>query len=275
MRRKIGIIITLMLLSAIICHGQEISDYEISHRDLKSDSMPVISNQYKEIGISALNKMESGYFLRPEFSNRPELTRRNKSSYLNSNCFYGDMPAPGTAFIPTWKNGGCLATGSISSYPGLMEIHKGSFGFVQNFGNLSIYAGGEAVKYGFFNGLHTQYGINGTIEYRFSPKIAITGYATYYFGRPPMMPNGLPMPTAMMGQFGVNSYGATVDYQFNETFGLIVGGEAVQQFGTNHYRFEPIVTPTISIGRVRIGLPVGQILNDYIRSRIERKRNSR
>ena len=178
----------------------------------------------------------------------------------------------GSAFVPLWKNSGFLATGSISSFPGLMKIEKGSVGIGQNIGNFSVYLGAEANKYGFFNGLHTQYGINGTIQYSVSPKLTLTGYATYYFGNPPMMRNGLMVPPAMMGYWGVSSFGACVDYQINEKFGLIVGGEAEQQFGTNRYRFKPIVTPTIKLGRVRIGLPVGEIVNDLIRDKLERRK---
>ena len=57
-----------------------------------------------------------------------------------------------------------------------------------------------------------------------------------------------------------------MSYQINETFGVDVGAQAVQQFGTNIYRVEPIVTPTVKLGKVKLGLPVGQILHGIIRS---------
>ena len=60
-----------------------------------------------------------------------------------------------------------------------------------------------------------------------------------------------------------------MSYQFNETFGVDVGAQTVQQFGTNRYRVEPIVTPTVKVGKVRFGLPVGQILHGIIRSQAE------
>lgn len=185
---------------------------------------------------------------------------------------YRNVPIPGTAVFPMWKNSAFVATGSINSYPGLMEIHSGTVGFVQDYGKVSLYIGAEANKYGYFNGLHTQYGINGLIRYTVSPKLTLTGFATYYFGRPPLMSNGMMMPPSMTGYFGVSTFGGTAEYQFNETFGLIVGGEAVQQFGTNRYRFEPIVTPTFKIGKIKFGIPVGQMANDIIRSYIHEKR---
>lgn len=179
---------------------------------------------------------------------------------------------PGTAFIPLWRNSGILATGERTVMPGLMQIDSGTIGLVQNFGNLSLYFGGIANKYGFYNGLHTQYGVNGSISYGLSPRLSLVGYGTYYFGKPPLMANGMPMPPSMVGYFGVSTFGGYVNYQFNETFGLNLGGQAVQQFGMNIYRFEPIVTPTVKLGKVTFGLPVGQIMHGIIRSHIEGRR---
>ena len=66
-----------------------------------------------------------------------------------------------------------------------------------------------------------------------------------------------------------------MSYQFNETFGVDVGAQAVQQFGTEKHQLEPIVTPTVKVGKVKFGLPVGQILNGIIRSQSEGHRNRR
>ncbi|MDE5887951.1 MAG: hypothetical protein K2H46_10245 [Muribaculaceae bacterium] len=271
MMRRAVVLIFGCIFSMTLCCGQEVEHFEFHTNDLKIDSVPVSLNKFKEFGLSSFKTKD---FV---FERESEMMMQGENYRLHFDSVYsnGNEAAPGTAVIPTWKNGAFMASGSISSYPGLMDIHKGSVGLIQNFGNLTIYAGGEANKYGYFNGLHTQYGINGTIQYNFSPRLALIGYATYYFGKKPLMANGMPMPPAMMGYYSVSKFGATVDYQLNETFGLIVGGEAVQQFGTNRYRFEPIVTPTVKIGKVRIGLPVGQIVNDMIRSHIEERRNRR
>ena len=176
-----------------------------------------------------------------------------------------NMPEPGTAYIPLWKNGGLTAAGSIEVMPGLMRIASGSFGFRQSIGNFSFYMGGVANKYGFFNGLHTQYGVNGNFLYQFSPNLSFTAFGTYYLGQPPMMSNGMPMQPAMIGYYKVSTFGGYLSYQLNETFGVDVGAQAVQQFGTDKYHLEPIVTPTFKVGKVKFGLPVGQILNGIIR----------
>ncbi len=190
-------------------------------------------------------------------------------SLMNIGVFYPDriqMPY-GTAAIPLWKNAQFIAKGDIRDFPGLMQIHSGTVGINQNIGRVSLYMGGVANKYGYFNGLHTQYGVSGNILYQFSPNISFTGFGTYYFGKP----NGFPLQPSMIGYYGVSNFGGYMSYQFNETFGVDVGAQAVQQFGTNRYYVEPIVTPTVKLGKVKIGLPVGQILHGIIRSQAEQR----
>lgn len=177
---------------------------------------------------------------------------------------------PGTAVSPLWKNATFIATGDIQDFPGLMQIHSGTIGINQKLGKLSLYAGTVANKYGYFNGLTTQYGVAGNIQYQFNPNLSFTAFGTYYFGRP----IGYPMIPAMVGYYGVSTLGGYMSYQFNNTFGIDVGVQTVQQFGTNKYHVEPIVTPTVKVGKVKIGLPVGQILHGVIRSQAE-QRNAR
>lgn len=165
------------------------------------------------------------------------------------------------------ENAQFVATGDIRDRPGLMQMHSGTIGINQNMGNFSLYMGAVANKYGYFNGLNTQYGVSGNLKYQISPKLSFTGFGTYYFGHP----NGFPLLPAMIGYYGVSNFGGYMSYQFNETFGVDVGARTVQQFGTNRYRIEPIVTPTIKVGKVKFGIPVGQILYDVIRSQVEQR----
>ena len=183
------------------------------------------------------------------------------------------IPEPGTAYIPLWKDGVLSASGSISVMPGLMKIDTGYFGLQQRIGNFSVFMGGVANKYGYFNGLHTQYGVNGNMLYQFSPKLSFAAFGTYYFGKPPVMANGMPMQPAMIEYYKVSTFGGYVSYQFNEIFGIDVGAQAVRQLGTEKYQLEPIVTPTVKLGKVKVGLPVGQILNGIVHSKVEERRN--
>lgn len=168
---------------------------------------------------------------------------------------------PGQASLFYWKSGAIVATGGTRAFPGLMQIDSGALGIYQSAGNFSIHVGGMVNKYGYFNGLHTQYGLNGSISYQFTPKLSATIFGEYYFGQPPRMANGMPMPPALIGYYGRSTFGGYVDYQINERWGVQTGVQTVQQVGTNRYKAEPIVTPYYKISKkVAIGLPVGQIL---------------
>ena len=186
-----------------------------------------------------------------------------------------DLKIPDLSFIPgqvsvtSWKNGEITARGGSAEYPGLMQINNASFGIYQRAGNFLFYAGGLVNKYGYFRGLHTQYGFDGSITYQFSPKVSFTAFGTYYFGKPPVMGGGLPMSPAMAGYYGVSKIGGYVDYDAGERFGVMVGGQTVQQIGSRRYEAEPIVTPYLKFGsgkkKIAVGLPVGQILYGILR----------
>ena len=177
--------------------------------------------------------------------------------------------APGQGTVYSWPSGEVVATIGTTVYPGLMRIESGSLGINQQVGNFTLYGGGIANKYGYFQGLHTQYGVNGSISYQFNPKVSVTAFGTYYFGNPPVLGPGLPMLPAMIGYYGVSKFGGYVDYDAGERVGVMVGGQAVQQVGTQKYEAEPIVTPYIKLGngkrKFSIGLPVGQILHGLMR----------
>lgn len=193
--------------------------------------------------------------------------------YLGTPTYEGNYPAltlpfysfiPGEATVFGWGSGRIVAQGFSSVYPGLMKIDSGSIGLSQNLGNFSLYSGVIANKYGYFKGLHTQYGINGSLSYRFSDRLSANVFGTYYFGRPPLMSNGMPMPPAMIGFYNTSRFGGYVDYEISNHFGIEAGAQTVQRIGTSRYEPEPIVTPYIKTGsgksKVKIGLPVGQIL---------------
>ncbi len=248
-----------------LCLGQEIEN-DIS---VKSYALP-----------DSISKNLSNYSFSDSISNSSNISSLEEYpqpiAYFDSLMYFSKFNQvknpiiPGTAFIPLWKNATFIATGDIQDFPGLMQIHSGTIGINQNIGKLSLYAGAVANKYGYFNGLTTQYGVAGNIQYQFNPNLSFTAFGTYYFGRP----NGYPMIPAMVGYYGVSTFGGYMSYQFNNTFGIDVGAQTVQQFGTNKYYVEPIVTPTVKLGKVKIGLPVGQILHGIIRSEAE-QRNKR
>lgn len=168
---------------------------------------------------------------------------------------------PGQTRFFYWGSGEIVASGGVQRFPGLMQVESGAIGIYQNVGNLTFYVGGIANKYGYFRGLHTQYGIDGSISYQMASGLSFTAFGEYYFGQPPHMANSMPMPPSMIGYYGRSKFGGYLDYQINERWGVQTGIQTVQQFGTNRYEKEPIVTPYYRISKkVAIGLPIGQII---------------
>lgn len=252
----------IFLLSPILCFGQEIEN-DIS---VKSYAVPD-SVSKKTVYFSASDSLSSAKGYSYELASDKSLSNFELSSHTETIMSDKNMVSPGVALIPLWKNAQFVASGDIRVMPGLMQIHSGTIGINQNIGNFSLYMGAVANKYGYFNGLHTQYGVSGQLQYQISHRLSFTGFGTYYFGRP----NGFPLLPSMIGYYWTSNFGGYMSYQFNEIFGVDLGAQTVQQFGTNRYRVEPIVTPTVKVGKVRFGLPVGQILHGIIRSQAEQR----
>lgn len=188
-----------------------------------------------------------------------------------------ELNIPELAFIPaqatvaSWSSGEIVATGGSLVLPGMMKIDSGSIGVFQTIGRLSFYAGAIANKYGYFGGLTTQYGINGSISYSISPHFSATAFGTCYFGNPPSMAGNLPMPPSMAGYYGTNKAGGYVDCKASENVGIEVGAQTVKRLDSKRYEVEPIATPYVKIGKgkrkIKIGIPAGQIIYDAIKRR--------
>ena len=255
-------LLLIILLFPIVGFGQDIE------HDIRSKTYAVPDSISKK---SADFNVSDSLSLANEYSNSIVTYKYRANidlpSYKQTIISDKNSVPPGMAILPLWNNAQFIATGDIQVMPGLMQIHSGTIGINQNIANLSIYIGGVANKYGYFNGLHTQYGISGNLHYQLSPKLSFTAFGTYYLGRP----KGFPLLPSMIGYYGVSNFGGYVSYQCNETFGVDLGARTVQQFGTNYYRVEPIVTPTVKVGKVKFGLPVGQILHGIIRSQSEQR----
>ena len=274
MKYPIITIVTLIssCLYSVLCPAQDIKEVRVEEKHEIVDST-IYNNSTNE----TLKDRDISLPIIPipnslkDFKN---LSKVDEEPGLMQNLSWHDSYSvePGVMILPLWRSGGFVASGNTLDMPGLMRIESGNIGLTQSIGNLSMYLGAEANKYGYFNGLHTQYGVTGLVEYQFNPRLSVTAFGSYYFGRPPLMRNGMAMPPAMIGYYNVSTFGGTFNYQLSETFGMSVGAKYDQQFGTNRYRFSPIVTPTVKIGKVKIGFPVGEILYNYVKSEIERNR---
>ena len=259
MTHRIISLLLLWLLSSVAVRAQtEITDSLEVHPD---SAMRVDMNT--GVHLPPLPRYPLQAFLTPELIQSatpiPLLSLPDLSFY------------PGMAVPVAWAGGYIAASGGITRFPGLMLINSGDLTLHQQMGRFMLSAGASATKYGFYMGVHTQYGIHGDITYRFSPVVSLSAFASCYFGAPPLVSGGLPMPPAMLGYYAVPTIGAVVNYQPADRFGVELGVQAVQHIGSSRYEPEPVVTPYFTTGRgknrVRIGLPVGQILYGIMRRR--------
>lgn len=211
----------------------------------------------------------------PKPTYEPEQLPNNglKAPLLNTPAFIYCEPTftPGNAIISDWQGGAFTAGGLIDNMPGLMNIASGQLGIGQQFGNLTLYVGGVANKYGYFDGLHTQYGLEANATYRLSPQWSINARGWYYPGTSlPTMPGGLIAPMSIMGYFQSTQFRLTANYQVNGWLGIETGAKVERMYGTNQYEALPVVTPYFTFGsgnrKVRVGIPVGEIMYKMLRN---------
>jgi hypothetical protein len=186
-------------------------------------------------------------------------------SYKRAYTHYNINYELGRSNLFEWHNGEIAILGQSMSYPGMMQVNTGTIGISQSLGNFSVCIGAIANKYGWYNGLKTQYGLTGSLYYQISPKLSFKIYGIYYLGSDPRLINGMYLPPSMLGYYGYTKFGGYLNYNVNNQFGILMGGQIVRRTYSNIYEFEPIATPYIKVGKgkkkIGIGLPVGQILN--------------
>lgn len=253
--KKLYALILQLAAFPLACFSQvEMRDsLSIGHKKPDSISFQTL---VKPDSVGFVHRPEYNYTYSPNISLFPYRIAQPFELYITH-----QQLTPGYARPFRWGTGAIIASGSTRSFPGLMQIDNGMLGISQSFGNFTFYAGGVVNKYGYFSGLRTQYGLNSNFTYQFSPQLSATLFGDYYFGQPPRMANGMPMPPSMIGYYGRSTFGVSLDYQINERWGVETGVQTVQQVGTHRYEAEPIITPYYKISKkVAIDLPVGQIL---------------
>lgn len=178
---------------------------------------------------------------------------------------------PGSAVIAVWQEGAFTVAGHINNMPGLMGIASGHLGITQRFGNLTLYVGGAANKYGFFGGLHTQYGIEANAHYHLSPRWSVNARGWYYPSTSlPTISKGLIVPMSIIGYIQPTQFRLAANYQVNSWLDVETGAKLERLYGSNQFETSPVVTPYFSFGsgnhKVRIGIPVGEIMYKLLRN---------
>ncbi len=168
--------------------------------------------------------------------------------------------APGIAPIYSWDTGSLYASGATTSLPGTMGIESGALNLRQDFGALSLHIHGDVSKYGHFCGLDTRWGFGGDITYRFNDKWSITAFGGYFSG------GGMPQP-ALAGYYDTPSIGAFLDYRFARKWGVRMGMRSERSMLSGQWETRPMLEPYFMLGGQSIGIDVGGILYELLRSK--------
>ena len=139
--------------------------------------------------------------------------------------------APGIAPIYSWDTGSLYASGATTSLPGTMGIESGALNLRQNFGALSLHIHGDVSKYG-----------------------------GYFSG------GGMPQP-ALAGYYDTPSIGAFLDYRFARKWGVRMGMRSERSMLSGQWETRPMLEPYFMLGGQSIGIDVGGILYELLRSK--------
>ncbi len=177
-----------------------------------------------------------------------------------------------------WKGANLSFMGNINQNVGLMDAASGSMAYNQNLGNFHISVSANANKYWMpmQKLLVTQYGIGGTLSYHLNNDISLHAYGYYYNNSPIVRP-------AYSPYVNTSSYGGYANIRFSDRFSTDVGVNRYVNPMTGRWTTSPIVTPHLRVGRIDIGLPVGEFLkaafggdrDDPMRYRESQKRQSK
>lgn len=111
----------------------------------------------------------------------------------------------------------------------------------------------------------TQFGVSGSLSYRFSPRWSARVWGTYYLSNPYFSMATFPfVPTS--------SYGGWVQYR-GETVGIKMGVQRRYDSFSRRWITEPIITPSFKLGKnFYLDLPVGPLVQETVRSLIHKNR---
>lgn len=166
--------------------------------------------------------------------------------------FYGDY-ATGGQILPNFYGNGMQET-----LPGLGRVNQASFFYRYDLNDyFSIQAGVDAVKYNFPKSVGQSLGVSGIVTYRPADRLHINVFGSY-------------SPDNRYG-FNRSAFGATVGYDFTDRFGMEVGAQRYYD-PQRGWQTVPIVTPYYKFNKFDLGIDVGGILYEVLRSVIIDKR---
>ncbi len=195
----------------------------------------------------------------------------------NFNFYHGFVPRPSdynfprqftlnsnyaAAAISTWQGGGIFATGSMNTFPGMGNIGSGGVSITQEMGRFTVTGSLTGNKYHLDNQLYNSFGVGGSISYRLNDRITFNAFGNYQHS------GGLYHSMAAMPYLARSSYGATIGIDVSDKFSLEMGAQRYYDPFSHKWITAPIFIPQIDINGSKIGIDVGGIIYELLRSAV-------
>jgi hypothetical protein len=169
--------------------------------------------------------------------------------------------------LSSWRDGYLYGNSGHQTMIGLMMMQHARMGMIQQFGNFTAGVGISASRYAFPYALrggnvasgmpnlyapHTQLGINGSLTYSFNENLSMTVFGNY-------VSHSFYYSMAAFPYIGTSSYGGYFTLK-NDNVGIDLGTERQYDPFSRQWRTVPIVTPQFKMGKVKVELPVGELV---------------
>lgn len=187
----------------------------------------------------------------PSFSLKEELCI---PYHINpSPLFRGDYSTGGV--LRQFPHGAVFGSGSQTSVPGIGRFNNASLGYQHIFNDrLSLQLRANAMKINMSHITGQAFSTAGRLTYRASDRVAFNVFGSYDIG------NSYGMST--------NSYGATMSLDMSERFGVEVGAQRYYDAMRGGWQTVPVVIPYYRFEKFKLGLDVGGIIYEILRSAV-------
>lgn len=173
---------------------------------------------------------------------------------------------PSSPFMPiaSWHNGNISASTQSTDYIGLMANRSATVTLSQQWGISSLWLSASADRYAYFRGLQNQYSLGAKLE------VALTDWLKFStFGN--ISSPVHPLSPAMNELMGSSMVGGSFRFDFSPTWGLEVGAQSIQSPLTRQWHTRPIVAPHFKYKKIDIGIDLGGIFYESIKSYIDQR----
>lgn len=249
--------IRIFLITALYCITVSVYAQE-NISGLKKDSLKTLSNEY----VGSENPTVKPFAVKeemPDIKPETDIPQMEIQEIRLRRPFY--MPYytnPSPMFYGDYSTNGKIAPnlygyGSQSTLPGIGRINEASLMYRYDINDFwEIQGGVNATKYNFPFSTGQAFGAAGALIYRPTDKLSFRAFGSY-------------APTSAYG-FYMNRYGGTISYEFNDCWGVEVGAERIYDPIRRNWDTRPIAIPYYKFNKTKIGLDVGGILYEIIRS---------